>query len=127
MFDLLRGGVSALDVVDHLVPQHRKPCSAMHIAVSLGLKVEGREHRWRQSGSIHAGGIDLREALPGLYHTPLRGPYRAAQREVDGYATILVQHFFRAFEREFGSADALSCPSEFQRQNIGRHPATVGV
>lgn len=80
-----------------------------------------------QSGSIHAGGINLREALSGLQDAPLRGPYRAAEREVDGYTTILVQHFFRAFEGEFGSANALSCSSEFQRQNIGRHPATVGV
>jgi len=79
------------------------------------------------SGSIHAGGINLREALSGLQDAPLRGPYRAAEREVDGYTTILVQHFFRAFEGEFGSANALSCSSEFQRQNIGRHPATVGV
>lgn len=92
-----------------------------------GLHVEGREHRRLQSGSIHAGGIDRRKALPGLQHTPLRGPDRAAERKLDGYATILVQHFFRAFEGEFGSANALSCSGKFQRQNIGRHPATVGV
>jgi hypothetical protein len=72
------------------------------------------------------GGIDFDQARSCLNHTPLRGPYSAAKGDIDADSAVLVQHFFGAIEGEFGSVNALPCLGEFQGQDIGRHPASVG-
>lgn len=79
------------------------------------------------TGSIFADGIDLRQAFPRLDHTPLLGPYPAAQRDVDSDAAILVQQLIRALQRVLGSFHALSRLSQFQVQEINHFSALVAV
>jgi hypothetical protein len=126
LLDFLSRGVSALDVPDHLLPQQREPCGAINVPVSRSFKVEGRGATFPKEGSIHASGIDLRQALSGFDHTPLREPYPAAEREIDSDAAAFIQHFVCAFEGKLGSVNALPGLGQFQGQNIGRYPATVG-
>ncbi|WP_181169899.1 hypothetical protein [Mesorhizobium sp. B2-4-2] len=70
------------------------------------------------------GRIDLRQALSRFAHTPLRGPYPAAKREIDADATVSVQHFFRSFEGEFRSANSLPGSGQFQFQEFDHCSAT---
>jgi hypothetical protein len=76
--------------------------------------------------SVRASGIDLHQSLSGVGHTPLRGPYPAAQGKIKRYATVLVQQLVRALQRLLGSAYSLSRRGEFQGQKVGRYPASVG-
>ncbi|MBZ9854449.1 hypothetical protein LB566_11590 [Mesorhizobium sp. CA13] len=70
------------------------------------------------------GRIDLRQALPRFGDAPLRGPYPAAKRKIDADATVSVQHFFRAFEGEFRSANPLPGLGQFHVQEFDHRSAT---
>jgi hypothetical protein len=129
LFDFFRSRVRALDVVNHLMPQHSELCGAINVTGSLGLVVKGRDHHGAKfpiERSIDAGVMNLLVALSGLDHAPLGRPDPATQREIEGDATLLIQQLIGAFEGAFGSINALSCPSQFQGQNVVRHPANVG-
>lgn len=129
LFDLLCRSIRALDVVDHLMPQYRKLCGAMHIAVSLSFEVEGREHHGStisRVGSIDAGEIDLRQPRPSLDHAPPGGPNPAAESDVDPDSAVLVQHPFCTFKDELRPVNAEPGLGQFEDQKIGRCPASVG-
>ncbi|WP_214472489.1 hypothetical protein [Mesorhizobium sp. dw_380] len=68
--------------------------------------------------------IDLQQALSRFGHAPLRGSYPAAERQIDTYATVPVQHFFRAFEGEFRSANSLPGSCQFHVQKFNHCSAT---
>ncbi|WP_210240119.1 hypothetical protein [Mesorhizobium sp. B2-1-3] len=70
------------------------------------------------------GRIDLCQALSRFGHAPLRGPYPAAEREIDADATVSVQHFFRSFEGEFRSANSLPGSGQFYVQEFDHCSAT---
>ncbi|MBZ9704603.1 MULTISPECIES: hypothetical protein [unclassified Mesorhizobium] len=70
------------------------------------------------------GRIDLRQALSRFGDALLRGPYPAAKREIDADATVSVQHFFRAFEGKFSSANSLPGLGQFHVQEFDHCSAT---
>ena len=75
------------------------------------------ERNSNPDGSTCAGGgIDVHEAVCGVD----RSSYPPAQRD------ILGQHLFCAFKRELAPVDALPGIGDFQGQDIGRRPGTVG-
>jgi hypothetical protein len=80
--------------------------------------LEATKNYWR---------INLCQALPGLGHLPLRGPDPAAKRDIDSDTAVLVQHFFRAFQSEFRSVDALSGLGQFHIEKLNHCSASVAA
>jgi hypothetical protein len=119
----LRRGVRSLEVPNQLLPQQSEPGGAIY-GVTCDFGVEARDHHGDTQKLAGAWRIDLGQALLGLDHAPLRGPDPAAQRDIDPDATVLVQHFFRAFQGEFFSADALPCPSHLHTVQKINHCST---
>ncbi|CAH2402125.1 hypothetical protein MES4922_30499 [Mesorhizobium ventifaucium] len=77
--------------------------------------------------SVLFGSIFLRQSLSGIDHTPLLGPYSAAQREINGDATVLVQQLIRALQRVLGSFYSLSGLGHFEAINFKHFPASCPV
>ncbi|SJM32288.1 hypothetical protein BQ8482_280014 [Mesorhizobium delmotii] len=76
---------------------------------------------------VRAVRIDLHQSLSGIDHAPLLGPYPAAQREIKGDATVLVQQLIRALQRVLGSFYTLSGLGHFEAINFKHFPASFAV
>ncbi|MER9839354.1 hypothetical protein NKJ28_31175 [Mesorhizobium sp. M0145] len=75
---------------------------------------------------VRAAGINLRQPGSGLGHTPLRGPYRAAERNIDADAAVFIQHLVRTFEGDLRSVTPLSGSRQFHIQKF-HYSASITV
>lgn len=76
--------------------------------------------------AVSAGGIDLGQPRSRLDHAPLRGPYPAAQRDIDADTAVFIQHFIRTFKGELRSVKPLSGSRQFHIQKF-HCPRSIAV